>query len=137
MSRSHKLPTDPESVVQRQLDAYNRRDVEAIMATYADDAQQFEHPAKLLASGSAEVRERMIARFKEPNLHARLTKRMVAGAFVVDREIVARTFPEGTGRVDLIAIYEVREGRIAKAWFITGARTLDTIPGQRADAGSR
>jgi len=30
----------PEATVQRQLDAYNARDVDALMATYAEDAQK-------------------------------------------------------------------------------------------------
>jgi len=117
--------TNPEAVVQRQLEAYNARDVEAIMATYADDARQFEHPATLLATGPAQVRERFMARFQEPNLHARLVQRIVAGPMVIDHEMVTRTFPEGPGQIELVAIYEVRNGRISKAWFIPGARTLD------------
>jgi hypothetical protein len=117
--------TDPEAVVQRQLDAYNARDIDALMAAYADDAQQFEHPSKLLASGHAQVRERSVTRFTEPNLHARLINRIVMGNVVVDRETVTRTFPEGPGCIELIAIYEVQNGKIAKAWFIPGARTLD------------
>lgn len=75
--------SDPSSVVQRQLDAYNARDVDAIIATYADDAQQFEHPSKLLASGTAELRERFAARFKEPNLHAQLLNHTVMGHIVI------------------------------------------------------
>ena len=76
--------SSPESVVQRQLDAYNAKDVDALMAVYADDAQQFEHPAKLLASGAVEVRPRFEARFKESNLHAQLAKRIVSGNIVID-----------------------------------------------------
>ena len=117
--------TTPESVVQRQLDAYNARDVDALMATYSDDAQQFEYPATLLASGMAQVRERMTARFREPNLHARLIRRIVMGQVVIDHEEVTRTFPEGTGKIELVAIYEVRDGRISTARFISGAKTLD------------
>ena len=52
----------PEAVVQRQLDAYNAKNIEALMATYATDAEQFEHPAKLLASGAAQIRERFVTR---------------------------------------------------------------------------
>jgi hypothetical protein len=116
---------DPEVVVQRQLDAYNARDIDALMATYAEDAQQFEHPSKLLANGSAQIRERSTVRFTEPNLHAELLQRVVMGHVVIDRETVTRTFPEGPGKIELVAIYEVQDGRIAKAWFIFGARTLD------------
>lgn len=94
------------------------------MATYAADAEQFEHPAKLLASGAAQIRERLEARFQEPNLHARLLKRMVAGDTVIDHELVTRTFPEGPGTIELVAIYRVREDKITTAWFIIGAKTL-------------
>jgi len=116
---------DPEAVVQRQLDAYNSHDIAALLAAYADDAQMFEHPSKLLASGSAALRERFVARFKEPNLHARLLKRIVMGSIVVDHERVTRTFPEATGKIELVMIYEVKHGKIAKAWSIRGTKTLD------------
>jgi hypothetical protein len=116
---------EAEAVVQRQLEAYNARDIEAFMALWSDDAQYFEHPSKLLANGAAEIRQRHLVRFKEPNLHGRLVKRMSVGNRVVDQEIVTRTFPEGTGHVDVIAIYEVIDRKIAQAWFILGSPTLD------------
>ena len=116
---------NPELIIQRQLDAYNAKDIAALMAIYAEDAQQFEHPSKLLADGAAQIRERFVARFKEPNLHARLLKRIVAGNMVIDHEEVTRTFPEGPGKIELVAMYEVQNERIAKAWFIFGAKTLD------------
>ena len=119
------LSDTPEAVVQKQLDAYNAHDLEALMATYAEDAQQFEHPAKLLASGSAAIRERFVTRFKEPNLHATLLSRVVMGNVVIDHERVTRTFPEGTGRIELVAIYEVQNGRIAQATFMPGPKSLD------------
>jgi hypothetical protein len=99
-----------------------------LLAVYADDAQLFEHPAKLLASGSAKIRPRFILRFQEPNLHAALLQRIVAGAVVVDHEKVTRTFPEGAGEIDLVMIYEVKEGRIAKAWTIAGAKKIFATP---------
>jgi len=117
---------DPEAVVQAQLDAYNARDIDAFVATYTNDAELFEHPAKLLAAGSAQLRERYGARFKDPILHAAIVKRIVMGNVVVDHEKVTRTFPEGRGLADAIAIYQVENGKIAKAWLILGARVLDT-----------
>jgi hypothetical protein len=114
----------PESVVQRQLDAYNARDIEALLSIYADDAQAFEHPSKLLASGTEELRQRFAARFQEPNLHATLLKRIVSGSIVIDHEKVARTFTEGAGELELVMIYEVIQGRIAKAWSIVGEKKL-------------
>lgn len=119
------MPISPETVIQRQLEAYSSRDVDALLAIYAGDAQMFEHPATLVASGSAAIRERFTARFREPNLHAKLLNRMVMGSIVVDHEQVTRTFPDGPGQLELVMIYEVRQGRIIKAWTIAGAKTLD------------
>ena len=90
------------------------------MAFWADDAQYFEHPSKLLANGASEIRERHIIRFKEPDLYGRLIHRMAVGNKVVDQEIVTRNFPDGPGRADVIAIYEVERGKIAETWFIIG-----------------
>ncbi len=116
--------SDSAFVVQSQLDAYNARDLEALLKIYASDAELYEHPAKLVAAGTAQLRERFSARFAEPNLHARLLSRVVMGDTVIDHERVARTFPEGPGDVELVMIYEVKAGRIAKAWVISGPKTL-------------
>jgi hypothetical protein len=111
-----------EEVVQKQLDAYNARDIDAFMSVWADDAQYFSHPANLLASGAAAIRERHVARFAEPNLRGSLIRRVALGNTIVDHERVTRTFPEGPGIVEVVAIYEVRDGKIASAWFIVGPR---------------
>lgn len=116
--------SDPAEVVQRQLDAYNAKDINALLAAYAPDAQQFEHPSKLLAAGAEQLRERFAIRFQEPNLHAKLNKRIVMGNIVIDHETITRTFPEGAGSNDIVAIYEVAGGRIARAWFIQGEKRL-------------
>jgi hypothetical protein len=116
----------PEAVVQRQLDAYNAHDLEGWLATYAQDARQFEFPATLLAAGHAEIRARMAPRLEDPLVHARLLKRSVMGGIVVDHEEVTRTFPEGPGRVGLVCIYEVRAGKIQNASFVFGEAVLGT-----------
>jgi hypothetical protein len=112
------------TVVQRQLEAYNAKNLDALLAIYAEDAQLFEHTVTLLAAGTEQLRERFAARFREPNLHAHLLNRMVMGSLVVDHERVTRTFPEGPGTIELVMIYEVRNGRIARAWSLAGTKRL-------------
>lgn len=112
----------PEEVVQRQLDAYNRKDIDAWLSTYAADAMQFELHGGVLASGHEELRSRMLGRFAEPGLHARLLSRTVLENVVVDHELVTRCFPEGQGTVEMLCIYEVADGLIQKATFALGAK---------------
>jgi hypothetical protein len=118
-------PNSPAAVVQRQLDAYNARDVDALLATYAPDARQYEHPATLLATGADEMRARFALRFQEPDLYARLVQRVVMGKLVMDHEVVTRNFPEGKGWIELVAIYEVVDGRIRSQSVQLGAKQLD------------
>jgi hypothetical protein len=91
-------PLSPSAVVQAQLDAYNAKDLDALMATYAPDATQFALHGDLLARGHDRIRPRYEQRFLEPDLHARLLSRTVMGNFVTDLEIVTRNFPEGLAR---------------------------------------
>ena len=64
----------PLAVVQAQLDAYNAKDLDALMATYAPNAQQFALHGALLAEGHDQIRPRYEARFVEPDLHAALDR---------------------------------------------------------------
>lgn len=52
---SASMTPSPEDVVQRQLDAYNARDLDAWLRTYAPDAQQFALHGERLAAGHAEI----------------------------------------------------------------------------------
>ena len=117
---------DVEFPVQKQLEAYNARDIEDFMQWWADDREYYEFPSRLLASGANEIRERHIARFSEANLYGKLVKRISVGNMVVDQEVVTRTFPDGPGEIDVVAIYEVENGKIAKAWFKMGTPRLHT-----------
>ncbi len=112
-------------VVQVQLEAYNRRDIEALLATYAPDAEQFALHGERMAKGHAEMRPRFLARFAEPDLHARLVSRAVMANAVVDVEVITRNFPEGRGTLEMLCVYEVAEGRIQKASFLSGDKKLD------------
>lgn len=114
----------PAAVVQAQLDAYNARDVDALMRTYAPNARQFALHGALLAEGQEGIGPRYVARFLEPDLHARLLSRSVVGNVVTDLEIITRNFPEGLGTVEMLCIYEVVNGLIQTASFATGATTL-------------
>ncbi len=113
-----------ELPVERQLEAYNARDIDAFMRWWADDCQYYAFPSTLLAGSAAEIRERHIERFNEPDLHGTLLTRIVVGNVVIDHETVTRTFPEGKGEVDVVCIYEVENGKIAKAWFKLSERRL-------------
>ena len=110
----------PEETVAGQLDAYNARDIDTFLDFWTSDAEMFQHPDTLLARGLGDIRSRHVVRFLEPDLKAQLVSRLVMGNKVVDTERVTRNFPDGKGEVDVVAIYDVQDGKIRKAWFIQG-----------------
>ena len=121
----------PESVVQAQVEAYNARDIDAFLATYRDDVQLFEFPDKPLSKGTSEMRASYEKLFTDPRLHAEIVKRITLGNTVIDHERVRLTLPAGPATVEAIAIYEVREGKIASVWFRYGERKLEPAAGGR------
>ena len=122
--------TAPEIIypVARQLDAYNARDIDAFMLWWADDCQYYAFPDTLLANGAEEIRARHITRFLEPHLFGKLLSRVTVGNMVVDYETVRRTFDQGPGELEVICMYLIENGKIAKAWFKTGAPRLHHQP---------
>lgn len=107
----------PDQIVQRQLDAYDAGDIDAFVATYTEDVEIYDHPATLRMQGRDALRETYGRLFTEaPDLKTHIATRIVRGDFVVDDETV--TGVPGGGTRGAIAIYQVRDGLIAKVWFI-------------------
>ena len=119
------MPTTPLEVIQRQLAAYNAKDIDALLATYAMDAEQYTLHGERLAKGHEDMRARFLMRFSEPDLHARLLSRTVMGQIVVDLELITRNFPEGLGTVEMLCVYDVKDGLIQKVSFATGEKRLN------------
>jgi len=107
----------PELVVDRQLDAFNRHDLEAFLATYAPGAILYDHPDKVRQSGAAEIRKTYGALFGgNPMLQVTVSSRILQGPFVVDHETV--TGIAGTPASTQIVIYEVWDGKITRLWIL-------------------
>ena len=108
--------SNPEGPVQRQLDAYNDRDLERFVAEYSDDVKVYRPPsAEPVLSGKTAFAEHYAKnRFTLPDLHARLVNRIVSGNKVADHEDIAG-LPQG--RMSAIAVYEVVDDKIRNVWF--------------------
>lgn len=121
----HRPVATPLEVIQTQLAAYNAKDIDALLATYAADAEQFTLHGARLAKGHEEMRARFLIRFAEPDLYARLLSRTIMDNVVVDLELITRNFPEGVGTLEMLCIYEVTNGLIQKVSFAMGEKRLD------------
>lgn len=115
---STNAKSSPAQVVQAQVDAYNAHDIEALVACYADDASlaylDGEHPS---TQGRDAIRKVFGFLARQPKaFHVEIVRRTATGPVVVDQERL-HGLPPGKHLPDAFAIYEVRDGLIAKVWF--------------------
>ncbi|QHV98169.1 amidohydrolase family protein [Spirosoma endbachense] len=109
-------PDSPENLAQKQLNAYNARNIDAFLEPYADDVEVYTFPDKLLYKGKEAMRKQYSGMFeKTRNLHCELVNRIVVGSTVIDHESV--TFAADKEPVKAVAIYKVEAGKIAKVYF--------------------
>ncbi len=112
------LPPGPAEIVDRQLEAYNARDLERFLTFYADDATLYRLPAgEVEAQGKEDLRRIFGALFDQsPSLHCRILDRTITGDWVVDLEFV--TGSRGRPPIRAGAVYEIRDGLIRRVWFL-------------------
>jgi hypothetical protein len=104
----------PREVVDHQLAAYNRRDLEGFVGCYAAEAQIVQPDGQLLASGHDEIRARYGELFDQsPDLHAESRNRIEVGSAVVDEEFVTGfVLPGMPSEIHVAAVYRVADGLI-------------------------
>lgn len=105
----------PAKIVQQQLDAYNARDIDAFMDTYAENIQLFNFPNQLIAQGKGPMEAQYKGFFDNtPDLHCEIKNRIVIGNKVIDEEYVT----VNGSKISAVAIYEVENGKIVKVTFL-------------------
>ncbi len=107
----------PEEIVQKQVNAYNARNIEAFAQFFSEDVRIYNHPEKLRFQGRDTLRVRYNQQFtNEPDRHAEIINRIVMGNHILDHEYVTGLPDENSVRA--IAHYVVEDGKIQKVYFI-------------------
>src|ERR1700677_4450072 len=110
-----ELPlTTAHDVVDKQIAAYNRRDIDGFVACYAEDAKVVQPDGSLLASGHDEIRARYGELFEQsPDLRAEINNRIEVGAIVIDEErVTGFTLPGMPPEIHAAVVYRVADGLI-------------------------
>lgn len=106
-----------EQIVQKQLDHYNKHELEPFVACFSEDIKVYNLvDDKLLFEGRDAFRERYRLRFKDQTVHAELVNRMIIGQQAIDHEHV--TGLDTNVMKQAVAIYEVKDKHIVKVWFL-------------------
>ena len=107
-------------VVQRQLDAYNARDLDRFVAEFSDAVTMYRMPATEPAIvGKVRFAEFYATqRFNRPGLHAEIVNRIVLGNKVIDHERISGV--QATP-FEMVVIYEVTDNLIQQLWALRPA----------------
>jgi len=104
------------AIAQKQLDAYNAQNVDAMVAFYAPDCTVVAPDGTVTERSRAEIRARYTKAFTQfPRNKANLVNRIAVGDTVVDHEHVVRA--PGGEEFEIIAIYTIKNGLIARVNF--------------------
>tara|TARA_R110001632_G_scaffold10505_1_gene38801 strand:+ start:3316 stop:4491 length:1176 start_codon:yes stop_codon:yes gene_type:complete len=105
----------PRFVVDKQLEAYNNRDIEAYVNVFSEDVKVYDYPHKLRYQGRKEMKRRYAAFFRNTkDLNCKIVKRIENGNLVIDEESITIN-----GRiVHGVAVYEIKDGRIITVTFM-------------------
>jgi hypothetical protein len=108
----------PEKLAQEQLDAYNKRDIEAFLKPYSDSVAVYNFPNTLAYKGKETMRKQYAEMFKNnKDLFCTLKSRVVVGNTVMDEESVV--FNKKNTPLHAVAIYTVKDDKIVAVHFIT------------------
>lgn len=114
ISADSLIHESPEMLIQRQLNAYNARDIDAFLATYADNVEFYDFPNTPISSGKEYMRERYGKRFKSLKyLHCEIVSRITQNNTIIDHERIKAD----DAVLEAIVIYEVKDGKIARVTF--------------------
>ena len=105
----------PEALVQRQLEAYNSRDLERFLAEYSEDIRVYRPPAVEPTIVGKEAFGKFYAtqRFNHVGLHAELMNRMLLGSKVIDHERISGVREQP---FEVAVVYDVIDGLIQHTW---------------------
>lgn len=116
-SLSAQEKSKAEQLAQQQLDAYNKRDIDAFLAPYADSVAVYMYPNQLMYKGKETMRQQYAGMFANtPDLFCRLQNRMVLANTVIDHELV--TFDKTKPPMQAIAVYTISGDKIVAVRFI-------------------
>lgn len=104
-------------VIDKQVDAYNTRDIEGFLECYAADAVIEDGRSNILMRGREAIRGEYEPFFRDfPALRGEVIQRISVGAWTVDKEVITGWQPHP---VTAVVAYHVADGRIDRVLLLS------------------
>lgn len=115
--------TEPADVVDAQVDAYRKRDLELFLSCYSEAVVILGPDGELVMSGIDQLRAQYGRFFADnPELTIEVASRISIGDFVIDEELVRTSGPDAAanepGGMRAVAVYRITGGRISQVTML-------------------
>lgn len=106
-------------IVDKQLKAYNERNLESFLNTYDDKVIVYEFETnKIITEGKKQLSNIMQMAFeKQPDSKTYVVSRINQHNLVIDLEKVTNHHEDESKIITTVAIYEVKNKLITRVWF--------------------
>jgi hypothetical protein len=120
-------PPTPLAVAQSYVEAYNARDLDAMMALMHDEVEWLaieRSEAQAFAKGKGDLTRQMESYFSSPMATtSTIDGSVIDGRFVAVREIARWTGSDGKPREQsALAVYEIENGLVRRVWYYPATR---------------
>ncbi|MCH2194016.1 nuclear transport factor 2 family protein [Kordia sp.] len=106
-----------EIIVQKQIVAYNAKDIDAFAATFTDNVTFYNFPKQEFLKGKKQLRELFGDLFrKNPDLYCEIESKIVTGNIVIFQENVQ--FQKEQPFLEYIVMYKVENDKIKEVNFL-------------------
>jgi hypothetical protein len=118
--QAQSIQRSPEQVAQALVDAFNKRDIEGIMATYSADSVARTLPTgDVIITGHDDIRKKFTTIFnRDPKAKVEIVNRIVDGKFVIDKEKITGESNGKSYEFYGTVIYEITDGLIRREWYL-------------------
>ena len=104
-------------MIDRQIDAYNARDIDGFLDCYASEAVIEDGRSNVLMRGREEIRAEYEPFFHDfPSLRGEVIQRISVGSWTVDEEVISGWQPQP---VTAVVAYHVEDGRIDRVLLLS------------------
>jgi len=111
------LVFSPETVIQKQWNAYNSRDLSAFASSFSDEVEVYMFPSQLLYKGKAELKAHYADFFENTkDLYSEVISRTVNNNWVKDEVMITRQ--KNTEPSKATIYYQIEDGLISKMYFL-------------------
>lgn len=118
-SKIEEIEQKAVELAEAQLIAYNNRDIDAFLEPYSDSVKIYNFPNEFQYQGKDKMRVGYADFFQHAtNLHCEVVSRIVLGNKVIDEEKVTGFSQNKDDVLYAIAIYTIRNGKIAEVRFL-------------------